>query len=281
MFWSGNFLLGRLMHDQIPPIQMSFWRWTFAFLILLPFALRQLPAHHRALREESGYLVLLGLVGITAYNCFIYSALHHTTVLNVSIINTLMPVVTFLLAMLLLGERHTPRRVAGALLAFAGAAVIIFRGDPAAAGRLDLNLGDVLVLFGLTAWALYTVLIRWRPTRLPLSLFLGATVAFGLLFHLPLLAWELPRVGAFSPTPAAAGSIFYFAVFPSVLAYLLWNRAVALLGPATTGVFMYLLPVYGIGLGILFLGERFRPFHAGGLVLIVAGLALVSRRASG
>lgn len=277
LFWAGNFLIARIMRDSIPPVQMSFWRWVLAFAILLPFVIGGAIRHRETLRREWRFLCLLGAVGVTAFNCLIYSALHHTTVVNASLINSLMPVVTILFAFLALGDRINGRQAAGIALAFAGALVIIARGDIAGLARLDLNRGDLLVLAGLTFWAAYTVLIRWRPTALPLPVFLAASIAAGALFHLPLVAWEHAAVGGFSLDWAAAGALLFFAVFPSILAYIFWNRAVGALGPGKTGTFMYLMPIFSASLGVTLLSEPFRAFHAAGFVLIFSGIALVTR----
>jgi len=100
LFWAGNFLFARMFRDAIPPFQMSFWRWVVAFLILAPFVAPQLRETWPVLRREWRFLAILGLFGITAFNCFIYVALHHTTVVDAALINSLMPVVTFAFAFL-------------------------------------------------------------------------------------------------------------------------------------------------------------------------------------
>ena len=105
LFWSGSFLIARVMRDEIPPIQMSFWRWVAAFLILLPFALPQWRGQGAQIRKELPFLCVLGTVGILAFNCFLYTALHTTTVVNASLINTLMPVMMFVLALVVLREK--------------------------------------------------------------------------------------------------------------------------------------------------------------------------------
>lgn len=280
LFWSGNFLIARAMRDEIPPLQMSFWRWMVAFAVLAPFAARQLRPHLGRIRREAPFLAVLGAIGVLAFSCFLYAALHYTTVLNAALINSLMPVATFLFALAILRQRLAAPQVAGITIAITGAATVVVRGDIAGLLGFTPNPGDLLVLAGLTFWALYTVLIRWRPTRLPLALFLAATIALGALFHLPLIAWEASVKGAFALTPATVGAIFYFGVFPSVLAYLFWNRAVAALGPGRTGMFMYLMPIFSAGLGWAFLGEPIRPYHGAGLVLIFAGIWLVTRAGS-
>lgn len=277
LFWAGNFLVARAMRDAIPPFQMSFWRWVLAFLILLPFALRQGRPEGAQWRRELPFLALLGAVGVTAFNCFIYAALHHTTVISAAFINSFMPVATFLLAIVILRDRPGGRQALGVAVSLAGALTIIARGEPARLLDLGFNRGDLLVLAGLLFWAAYTVLIKWRPTKLKPMTFLGTTVGFGALFHLPLVAWEIPTVGLAQVTPASVAAIVYFAIFPSVLAYIFWNRAVATLGPARTGMFMHLMPIFSAGAAILLLGESFFAYHALGILLIVAGIALVTR----
>jgi drug/metabolite transporter (DMT)-like permease len=276
LFWSANFLVARVMAETIPPIQMSFWRWVTAFVILVPFALPLVAAHRATLRRELPFLVVLGAVGITAFNCFVYAALHYTTVVNAALINSLMPVVTFLFALVLLRDRPGARQIAGVAIALAGAAVIIARGDVGAITSMGFNRGDLLVLAGLTFWALYTVLIRWRRTALPMTLFLAVTIFFGVLFHLPFIAWEYPRAGAMPVTVETLSAIAFFGVFPSVLAYIFWNRTVAALGPGRTGMFMYLMPVFSSVLGVGLLGEAFHLYHGVGIALIFAGIALTT-----
>jgi drug/metabolite transporter (DMT)-like permease len=127
-------------------------------------------------------------------------------------------------------------------------------------------------------WALYTVLIRWWRTQLPLNLFLTVTIFFGVLIHLPFVAVEAMTVGGFTPTMGSMAAIVYFALFPSLAAYVLWNRAVAALGPGRTGMFMYLMPAFSAALGVGFLNEAFRLYHAVGIALIFAGITLVTRR---
>lgn len=279
LFWAGNFLVARAMRDAIPPFQMSFWRWVLAFVILLPFAWRGASARRAELRRELPSLAFLGAIGVTAFNCFIYAALHHTTVVNAALINSLMPAVTFLFALAILRETLPARRLIGLAISFLGAIVIIARGDPAGLAGLALNRGDLLVLGGLTFWALYTVVIRWRPTRLPPLVFLAATIGFGALFHLPLVGWEIAATGGFTLDGKSAAALAYFAVFPSVLAYIFWNRAVATLGPGRTGMFMHLMPIFSSVLAVAFLGEAFLAYHAVGILLILAGITLVTRPA--
>ena len=256
LFWSGNFLVARLMRGEIPPIQMSFWRWLLALAILLPFIVAPVRRDWSRIRSQLAFLALLGAIGVTAFNCFVYVALHYTTVVNAALVNSLLPVVTIAIARVLLGQLVPSRRALGILMSLAGAALVIARGDPSALARLTIGRGEVLVFAGMSFWALYMVLVRRRPLGLkPLSL-LGATTVFGIVFHLPFVLVETTASGIFVPTLHSLPALIYFAIFPSILAYVFWNRSIATLGPATTGMFMHLMPTLSAILAAALLGER-------------------------
>lgn len=276
LFWSGNFLIARLMRDQIPPFQMSFWRWALALLILLPFCAAAIRADWPRIRGNLPFLALLGAIGVTAFNCFVYAALHYTTVVNAALVNALLPIVTFLLAYLILKQTLSSRQVLGILVSLAGAAIVICRGDLGQLVTVAPNRGDLLVFVGMSFWAFYTVLIRWRPAELQPLAFLGVTVAFGALFHLPFVAWEYGARGGFPATAQSLGALLYFAIFPSILAYIFWNRSVATLGPTKTGIFMHLLPIFSALLAVAFLGEALGGYHVVGFAIILGGILLVT-----
>lgn len=279
LFWAGNFLLARAFRDDIPPFQMSFWRWLIAGFVLLPFVVSKLNENRSRFRREWLWLVLLGVLGVTAFNCLIYVALHYTTVVNAALINSLMPVMTMIFAYLFLRARVVGVQALGIGLAVVGAIVIIARGNVHVLSALVPQQGDSLVFLGMSAWALYTVLIRWRPTRLDPLVFLLATIGFGVLGHVPFVAWEIAVVGSMDVNSSSVLALVYFAVFPSLLAYIFWNRAVKGLGPARASVFMYLMPVFAAVLAIIFLQESLHTYHVIGMAIIVAGLTISMRAA--
>ena len=148
--------------------------------------------------------------------------------------------------------------------------------------QLDFNHGDLLLVGGAFTWALYTVLLRWRPAGIDTLAFLGAAVVGGLvLLMLPLYLVELAsgRVAVWNAGTGAG--MVYFAVFPSILSYLFWNRGVQQVGANRAGLFLYLVPVFGIVLAITFLGERLHLFHLAGAASIFTGIYISTADASG
>lgn len=277
LFWSGNFVLGRALGGTIPPIALSFWRWALALAILVPFTLPRVRRQAGLIRRHWGILTLLGVLGVTNFNTFAYLGLTTTSATNAVLLQSTTPVLIVGLAFVLLGDAVGPRQAAGILLSLAGVAAIVLEGDATTLVGLDVNRGDLWVLAAVLSWALYSVCLRWRPAELdPLTL-LTATVAIGLIPLIPLYLWDLGRSGGFPLTGVTLGAVTYVAIFPSVLAYIFWNRAVAELGPNRTGQFMHLMPVFGTLLAMLLLGERLQAFHLVGIALIAAGIWLAAR----
>lgn len=276
LFWSGNFVLGRALGGLIPPIALSFWRWALALLILLPFALPRLGRQAALIRRHWAILILLGLLGVTNFNTFVYLGLTTTTATNAVLLQSTTPVLIVGLSFALLGERVGVQQAAGILLSLGGVAAIVLKGDLGMLSGLDVNQGDLWVLAAVVSWALYSVCLRWRPPELDPLAFLAATIAAGLIPLLPLYLWDLGRVGGFALDRVTLSAIAYVAIFPSVLAYVFWNRAVAELGATRTGQFMHLMPVFGTLLSMLLLGERLQGFHLAGIGLIAAGIWLAA-----
>jgi drug/metabolite transporter (DMT)-like permease len=285
LFWAGNFVLARGLHTEIPPIALSFWRWTTALAILLPFTWRGIIAGRAALRRHAPILLLLALLGVTNYNTFAYLGLQHTTATNGVLLSSATPVLIVALSFLLLGRAVRALQLIGILLSLAGVVVIATEGRPATLAAMTLNRGDLWILGAGLDWALYSVCLRWRPDSLEPTVFLTAIVAAGVIPLAPLYLWELSTGAAFAANATNLAAIGYVSLFPSVLAYIFWNRAIAEMGPNRTGQYMHLMPVFGSLLALLLLGERLSWYHGAGVLLIAVGIALATepfrRRAAG
>ena len=277
LFWSGNFVLGRAVAGEVPPIALAFWRWGLGALIVLPFAWHHLPRDLPALRRQWRLVLLLSAIGIAVFNTFVYIGLNTTTALNAVMMQSAMPVLIVLMSFLLVGEKITPLQAAGIAVSLAGAVTLVARGDLTVLLTLAFNTGDLWVLAAVISYAGYTALVRRRPPVHPM-IFLLATFATGALMLLPFYAWETLNGRPLQVTPVSIAAIGYVAVFPSILAYLAWNRSVELVGANRTGLSVHLMPVFGSLLAIAFLGETPQIFHAVGIALIAAGILLANRQ---
>jgi drug/metabolite transporter (DMT)-like permease len=279
LFWAGNAIVGRFASGQIPPVTLSFLRWALASLIVLPFAWRHLIADWSAIRERIGVMVLASMIGLGFFNMLQYTALQYTTALNVLLLQSAGPLFVAVWSLLLLGVRLTWAQAGGIAVSLIGVLVILLEGDLAALASFRMNKGDLIFLFALALFGLYTVLIRKRPAIHDLS-FLGFTFACGTLITIPFLVWELMTRPLPSPTSVNLLAVIYVAVFPSLLAYICYNRGVQIIGPNRSAPFFHLIPVFGAALAILFLGERMQLFHVVGFVLVLAGVYFAARKAS-
>ncbi|MCK9382041.1 MAG: DMT family transporter [Sulfuritalea sp.] len=277
LFWAGNWIISRAFRGELPPVALSFWRWVVALLCLLPLALPHLRRDWPQLRAAWPWLLLYGALGTGGYNVLVYGGLQYTTAINGTLLNSFVPIMIVLISWLLLGKRLHGREAAGILVSFIGVLGIVAHGELQRLRELTLNVGDLWILASVLAWSAYTLLLARRPLVHPLS-FVTAISVTGLIFLLPLYFWEMAQGRHITPTPGAIAGIVYTGVFPAFLGYILWNRGVAEVGPARAGLFMHLIPAFGIVLSMIFLGEKPAPYHAVGIGLIFAGIWLNTRR---
>ena len=276
-FWACNWIVGRGLHDDVPPLAMTFYRWLFALAILAPFALPQVVRDWPAIRRGAKALVPLGVLGIGAHNALAYVGLNYTTATNGVILNSFIPVMIIALSFVFLHERLTRIQSVGVGLSLAGVLVILSGGSLAALLALSPNRGDLLVIASMLLWSLYTVGLRWRPAGLSLLSFLFMIALVGDLAVLPFYLGETLLVRPMAWSWTSFGAIAAVALFSSVLAYIFWNRGVEQVGASVTGLFVHLMPVFGVVLAWLLLGERLLPFHLAGMVLILTGIWLTTR----
>jgi drug/metabolite transporter (DMT)-like permease len=278
--WAGNAVVGRLAAGHIPPVTLSFLRWSLAFLIILPIAWKHLVRDWGAIRARLGIMVVLSITGIGAFNTMQYWALEHTEALNTLLLQSAGPLFVAVWSLILLRDRLTLAQAGGILLSLVGVLVILLRGDLTTLGAIEFNKGDVIFTVALVIFGLYSVLSLKRPQIHGLS-FVGFTFGCGAASLVPLLILELfsrPLMQLDAPNLL---SLFYVAVFPSTIAYLCFNRGVQLIGANRAAPFFHVVPVFGSIMAIVFLGERPQPFHFVGFALVLTGVFVASRKPGG
>lgn len=277
LFWAASMVIGRAVHELVPPVALAFWRWLIALILVLPFAWPQLRRDWPALLRQWRLMLLLGTFGIGAYNSITYIGLQTTTALNALLMQSATPLAILLCSFVLFRERPSIRQVVAVLISLLGVAVIAGEGSPQAL-RLSVNRGDGFILLGIAIYAIYAALLRRRPAVHPLS-FLAATFAIGTANLLPFYVWERMSGATLHATPGALLAILFLGVFPAFIAYLFFNRGVELIGANRAGQFIHLIPVFGSLLAVVALGESFHFYHLAGILLIAAGILLATIRA--
>jgi drug/metabolite transporter (DMT)-like permease len=275
--WAGNAIVGRLAAGHIPPVTLSFLRWSFAFLIILPFAWKHLKRDWGAIRSHLGTMIFLSVIGISAFNTLQYWALEHTQALNTLLLQSAGPLFVAVWSLILLGVRLTLAQAGGIALSLIGVLVILLHGDLTALTSIEFNKGDIIFTVALAIFGLYSVLSLKRPQIHGLS-FVGFTFGCGAVCLVPLWIWELFTRPVMQLDAANLLSLFYVAVFPSTLAYLCFNRGVQLIGANRAAPFFHVVPVFGSAMAIVFLGERPQLFHIIGFALVLTGVFVASRK---
>lgn len=278
LFWSINIVLGRFIAGTIPPATLSQFRWIGAALIALPFAWPHLRRDWPTIRQNAGILLFLSFTGITLYNMMAYYGLQYTQAINALLVQSTAPLLIGLWSLVLFRDRLTLAQLAGIAVSLFGVLVIISRGNPTVLARLALNPGDVWFVAALAIYALYAALLRKRPAIHFLS-FLGVTIAAGAIMLIPFSVAEFLAGYRINPTPAAFAVLAYVIVFPSIIAYICFNRGVELIGANRAGPFFHLIPIFGSAIAILFLGERPEWFHGAGYALIIIGIVAAQKGA--
>lgn len=278
LFWAANWIVGRAIHTDVPPMGMTFFRWLFAALILAPFAWRHVRRDWPTIRRHWKTMLILGSIGIGTHNALAYVGLNYTTATNGVILNSCIPVMIIALAWLVFRERLTGVQLAGVGVSLGGVLVILSHGDLEMLRAFRLNAGDLFVILSMAMWSLYTILLRYRPAGIHMLSFLFVLSIIGDLCMLPFWLGEMAFGRFVTWTPATLAALVSVATFSSVLAYIFWNRGVAEVGAQVAGLFIHLMPVFGVVLAWLFLGERLMLHHIAGIALILGGIALTTRR---
>lgn len=268
--WSTNFIAGKSL-TGFPPLFIAAARFTVAAVIFTPYLIskKKYPT-----RRTWGIVFLMGVTGIFLFNPLVYLGLHYTTSINVTLINSLSPLSVAIISNLWLKEELTGRKIIGLLISIFGIIIVVTQGQPGRILSLKFNSGDIIILLNTIIWAVYTVLVKKSAKEFtPIQSTALATLS-GLIFLLPAtfiesIWWPIPHL-----TWGVILLFIYLGIFPSVIAFLLWNTAVTKVGPTKAGILYNLIPLFNIILALPLLHEHLYKYQAEGGIIIVFGVAV-------
>ncbi|HYA04631.1 MAG TPA: DMT family transporter, partial [Xanthobacteraceae bacterium] len=249
LFWAGNTVLGRFIAGHVPPITLSFIRWSGAFLILLPFAARHLARDWPTIRNHAGRMVLLAFTGFSVYNTLAYYGLQYTTAINGLLLQSIAPLFVALWSFVLFRDRLTLRQAAGICVSLAGVVVIVCHGSLDILFGIAFNRGDLVFVVALLIYAYYAAMLRTRPPMHPLS-FLAFGIGGGAVLLVPAMILEIASGRTMVLDAESVFSFAFVCIFPSLLGYLFLNRGIELIGANRAAPFIHLVPVFGSVLAI-------------------------------
>ena len=276
--WAASAVIGRGVHETIPPLGLSFWRWLVGVFILLPFVWGDIIRKWAMIRENFGLLLALGVLQVGS-SALMLNSVTFTTAINATLINAAMPITTAIAALIVLKDKLTVGQMAGVTLAICGVLYMVGRGDLGVIFTLDFNRGDLLAFVAIIGWAYYATLLRRIPRELGLTTSLAVMLGLGCLGLLP---FYIAESLLYMPVPIGATTIqavIFLGIFASLIAIFIWNSGVRAIGPNRATIFVNLTPVFGAGMAIWLLGETLFAFHVIGAVLVAIGIFLVINHA--
>ena len=274
LFWSGNFTIARGVIENIPPVSLAYWRWSTAIIILAPFAIKPLISDWAIIKKHYIYLSITSILGVSLFNTLIYIAGHSTSVINMSLIAITFPIFIIVISRVIFHELITLNKGVGILVVIAGVVILITKGDLSILKNISFVAGDLWMLLAAISFAFYSILIKQKPVGLGTRSFQLSTFIIGVLFLTPFYIWE--SVNTDFQIHAIDQNIFlsilYLGVFASLFSYILWGKAVELLGPTKSAMIYYTLPIFSGLVAYLLLGEKIENIHLLSMLLILIGV---------
>ena len=274
LFWSGNFTIARGVIENIPPISLAYWRWTTAVLILSPFAIKSLILDWAIIKKHYIYLSITSILGVSLFNTLIYIAGHSTSAINMSLIVITFPIFIIVISRIVFNETITLNKGAGILLVVAGVIILVTKGDLTILKTISFVAGDLWMLLAAISFALYSILLKQKPAGLGTRSFQLSTFTIGLVFLTPFYIWESANTNFQIQTINynVFISIIYLGLFASLFSYVLWGKAIELLGPTKTSMIYYTLPIFSGIVAYFILGEKIENIHLLSMLLILIGV---------
>ena len=274
LFWSGNFTIARGVIENIPPISLAYWRWTTAILLLLPFAIKSLISDWAIIKKHYIYLSITSILGVSLFNTLIYISGHSTSAINMSLIAITFPIFIIMISRFIFKELITVNKGIGILFVISGVIILITKGDLSILKTISFVAGDLWMLLAAISFALYSILIKYKPTGIGNRSFQLSTFIIGLLFLTPFYIWESFNTNfqIKSINKDIFYSILYLGIFASLFSYILWGKAVEFLGPTKPSMIYYTLPIFSGLIAYLFLGEKIENIHLLSMLLILVGV---------
>ncbi len=276
--WATSTVISRGVHMEMPPFALSFWRWFVAALIFLPMVWRELGRKRELIAANMKLICLLGVLQVGSAAILVLG-LNFTTAINGSLINASQPALTVLPAWFLARDRVTFGQGIGISAAVVGIVVMISRADLGVLTGLGFNVGDLLALTAMLGWAFYATLLHRLPAEIGLTTSLFLILLTGSLALLPFYVVEAIAFRTMALTGTAVGVILFLGIMASAVSILIWNACLRAVGPNRAMIFLNAIPVFAVGLAIVFLGEELFTYHLLGAALVATGVFLVITRA--
>ena len=279
LFWSGNFIVGKVASlFEIPPFTLNFYRWTFAWLILAPFTLKEIIKKKSYILNNIKLILILGITSITVFNSIVYYSLNFTQVISGVLMISTIPVMIIFFCWVFKIEKTNFYQILGVLFSLMGVVVIVTNADVNKLLNLNFNKGDLWMVIAMLSWAMYSALLRRKKFNLSQISLLQTIISAGLILLLPAYLIEMAlgyRVNIHLPFIL---TLTYVVLFPGLASFFFWIKGISIIGSNRSGIFLHLMPIFSTIMAMLIFKEKFMTFHLIGAILIITGIILSSKR---
>ena len=279
LFWSGNFIVGKAASlFEIPPFSLNFYRWTFAWLILAPFTLKEIIKKKDHILKNIKLILILGITSITIFNSIVYYSLNFTQVISGVLMISTIPVMIIFFSWIFKIEKTNIYQILGVVFSLMGVAVIVAKADFDLLINLDFNKGDLWMVVAMFSWAMYSALLRKKKFELSQLSLLEVIISAGLILLVPAYLIEMFLGFKLNINLPFILTLSYVVLFPGLASFICWIKGISLIGSNRSGIFLHLMPIFSTVLAILIFKEKFMNFHLIGAFFIISGIFLSSRK---
>ena len=277
LIWSGNFIIARGVIKTIPPVTLGFYRWLTASVIILPFAWKYFIAEIKIVKERFWFFFLAAVTGVSMFNTFVYISAHHSEAINIAILGTCSsPIMSVILARVFLREKISALRIAGMLVSITGILLLLSKGNLENLASFRFSRGDWWILAAAFTFAIYNTTVKKKPQAMHPVNFLFVIFLLGTIILFPFYLSELNSKGGIAINAGNLSAILYLGIGTSVICFLIWNKAIGILGAGRTALFGNLIPVFSSMEAVFLLGEKITHIHIISFILVVAGLVVAN-----
>ena len=281
LFWAGNFIVGKYAsYYQIPPFSLNFYRWFFAWLILLPFTYKEIISKKNYILENYKFYILLGITSVTIFNSIVYYSLNFTQVISGVLMISTIPVMIMFISSILKIEKTNIFQILGVICSFIGVILIITKANFDLLVNLDFNKGDLTMVVAMLSWATYSALLKKRKHELSQLSLLEVIITFGLIFLIPIYITEYSLGFEITLNKPFILVLIYVVLFPGLAAFICWIKGISLIGPNRSGVFLHLMPILSALMAMIIFKEKFMLYHLLGAFFILSGIILSNRKST-
>ena len=279
LFWSGNFIVGKAASSyEIPPFSLNFYRWLFAWLILLPFTYKEIIKKKEYVLKNLGFFVILGITSITIFNSIVYYSLNFTQVISGVLMISTIPVMIIFISSLLKIEKTNIFQIIGVILSLTGVVFIITKADIEILKTLNFNKGDITMVVAMFSWATYSALLKKKKYELSQISLLEVVITFGLVFLIPIYFIEMNMGYLIKLGKPFYLTLTYVVLFPGLCSFFFWIKGISIIGANRSGIFLHLMPIFGAIMAMIIFDEKFMFYHFLGAVFIIMGIILSNRK---